>query len=58
MRKHKRKGENIKHCMNCEHCLPIGEGDHLCDEKMKIVLEDYTPNENYLCCGGKNFERR
>ena len=58
MKKHKCKDKNIKCCMNCEHCLPIGEGDHWCDEKMEIVLEDYIPSENYLCCGGKDFERR
>lgn len=57
MKKRKRK-MLPKSCIDCEHCLPIGEGDHWCDEELEIVIEDYVPNEKYLCCGGNSFERR
>lgn len=54
MKGHKKK-KSRKDCMYCESCIPIGGGDHFCDEEMVIVIEDYTPNENYCCCqkGGK-----
>ena len=25
----------LKCCLNCANCIPIGEGDHLCDELME-----------------------
>lgn len=51
MSKKKRKKAVVKKdCLSCEHCIPIGEGDHWCDETQEIVIEDYIPNENYRCC--------
>ena len=41
-------------CIDCEECLPIGEGDHWCSKMEKIVIEDYVPNENYQCCEDDN----
>lgn len=61
MRKHKRKSK-IPHsevcCLNCSNCIPIGEGDHICNEcgEPVIVLRDYAPTEDYLKCGGEYFE--
>ena len=46
-----------KCCMNCANCIPIGEGDHLCDSLMTMVLEDYTPTDEYYGCGGSEYER-
>jgi hypothetical protein len=31
----------------CPHCLYIGEGDSLCEETNKIVLNDWEPT--FLC---------
>lgn len=42
-------------CERCPHCLPIGEGDHVCDKYGApiIVIEEYIPNEYYLYCKRK-----
>lgn len=53
--------KNRKDCMGCEYCencIPIGEGDHVCNEcgEPVIVISDYAPADNYLKCGGKCFE--
>jgi len=42
-------------CEYCDHCLPIGEGDHICDknEVPVIVLSKYVPTEDYLYCKRK-----
>lgn len=50
-----KKKKPRKDCLYCASCIPIGGGDHFCDEELVIVIEDYTPNENYCCCqkGGK-----
>lgn len=47
-----------KVCVNCDHCIYIGEGDYICDadDKPIIVMEDHCPNDNYLCCGGADWE--
>ena len=45
-----KKIKKTKDCLYCDSCLPIGEGDHYCDEENVIVIEDYVPNENYCCC--------
>ena len=45
-------------CFDCENCIPIGEGDHLCDCMMALVLEDYSPTDDFLGCGGSYYERR
>ena len=48
----------LKCCLNCANCIPIGEGDHLCDELMELVLEDYTPTDKFYGCGGSSYERQ
>ena len=48
-----------KECINCEYCIPIGEGDHICEENPhKIVLDDYIPSDDYNWCNGRYFRRR
>ncbi len=37
-------------CLECDECLPIGEGDHFCNEVMNLVLEDYQPTIHYGGC--------
>lgn len=46
-------------CEYCSHCLPIGEGDHICDknEVPVIVLSEYAPTEDYLCCRKGRWQR-
>lgn len=37
-------------CEDCLHCIPIGEGDHYCDEVNKIVISEYEPTTDYSNC--------
>jgi len=44
-------------CERCEHYLPIGEGDHLCDlTEAKIVTSEYMPTADYGWCGSKHYK--
>lgn len=44
-------------CETCANCLPIGEGDHICDVSIPVmVIESYAPTDDYYCCGGKHWE--
>ena len=45
-------------CLNCDHCIPIGEGDHWCDECLVMVLDEYEPTDDYYSCNGKEWEER
>lgn len=46
-----------KMCQNCEHCVYICEGDFICDmDEPILVMEDYTPTEDYLYCDGVDYE--
>ena len=36
-----------KKCEVCDECIAIGEGDHLCGKTNKLVIEDYTPTDDY-----------
>ncbi len=58
----KKKKHRPANCHNCEHCIPIGEGDHLCDAgdegEAPVVLEEYMPTEDYGWCGGKHYEEK
>lgn len=46
----------IKDCYHCANCQYIGEGDSLCDMHQAIVLSDFTPTDEYMTCGGEDFE--
>lgn len=37
-------------CWECDHCVPIGEGDHICDETLELVLSGYNPTEHFGSC--------
>lgn len=45
-------------CFNCANCQYIGEGDHICDVDMSIVVDEWTPTEEFNHCGGKEFVER
>ncbi|MCI9626494.1 MAG: hypothetical protein HFI90_06900 [Clostridia bacterium] len=56
-RKRGKKKNIVPMCENCENFIPIGEGDHICIAGMPIiVVEEYTPTEDYFWCKGKRFE--
>ena len=40
-----------KKCEECSCLIPIGEGDHICDnDPTKMVLCEYEPTEDYGWC--------
>ena len=45
-------------CINCENCIPIGEGDHICTELDEpiLVIEEYEPTDDYFACGGSCYD--
>lgn len=46
----KSKEKKCKRCEGCSNCIPLGEGDHLCDESNELVMVDYLPTEYYGGC--------
>nr|DAZ13268.1 MAG TPA: hypothetical protein [Caudoviricetes sp.] len=57
--KKKDTNKNYHRCETCDHCIPIGEGDHICDETgiPVFVIEDYEPGAKYLWCGGRRYQK-
>ena len=53
-RSRKSRNDN-RSCENCGNCIPLGEGDHLCDVNDTMVIEEYQPTDNYIWCGGKQW---
>ena len=45
-------------CINCDHCIYIGEGDSICDadDEPKIVLGDWEPTDDFWWCNGSEYE--
>ena len=58
MSKKSNKEDSVKCCFECDHCLYIGEGDHICDVNNEVITSDWEPTEKFYCCGGKEFEER
>lgn len=59
-RKHKMgngQPKEEKGCENCANCIPIGEGDHICEayHTPLVVIESYIPSNNYLRCGSRKW---
>lgn len=44
-------------CESCANLIPIGEGDHICNEcgEPKVVIEDYFAASSYLMCDGEHY---
>ncbi|MCB6414527.1 hypothetical protein LI221_05510 [Faecalimonas umbilicata] len=57
MGKEEKKGKDYC-CEQCIHCIPVGEGDHLCEEENVLVLEGYAFTGDYAACGGMAFAER
>ena len=56
-KKKKKKKNKPKMCDQCSNCTYIGEGDFVCIlEEPVLVMEDFCPNENYMYCGGADYE--
>lgn len=61
MAKKKKPGHQpVKCCETCANMLPIGEGDHICEEcegsdgtPAALILDNYNPAEDYFICGGR-----
>ena len=44
-------------CMNCDHCIYIGEGDFICDAgEPFMVMSDWEPTDDYWNCAGCDYE--
>lgn len=56
MKRKKNKIKTTRICNECVNCVYIGEGDSICDENNEIVLEDWTPADDFLWCDGKLFK--
>ena len=52
----KKKKNVCKCCETCDYLVPIGDGDFLCEHNLIMVVSDYTPTENYFCCGGGKWQ--
>ena len=44
-----------KTCLECAKCLYIGEGDSVCEDDYELILDDWTPTDNFCKCEGKRF---
>ena len=56
--KHRSNKEQVKCCFECANCQYIGEGDHICDVNMEIIVDEWEPTEMFYHCGGKEFTER
>jgi hypothetical protein len=57
-RLHKRKHKKvpcallpIRDCTECANCQYIGDGDFLCDVRMKLVIQDWDMSTSCRKCG-------
>lgn len=50
--------EDANICLTCSNCIYIGEGDSICDadDTPMLVLEDFTPTDDYWWCAGSEYE--
>ena len=54
-RKPLRGPNNAQNCYECDHCVYLGEGDHMCDLDNEIVVNEWEPTDEFYHCGGKDF---
>lgn len=45
----------MKNCLDCANCVYVGDGGYLCDCRQEIVIEDFAPTGEFLCCKGKDW---
>lgn len=58
MTKKSKESKEPKICLNCGHCIYIGDGDYMCDADKEpiIVMEEHCPNDNYWWCAESEWE--
>lgn len=44
-----------RNCGTCDHCVYLGEGDHMCDLDNEIVINEWEPTDEYYHCEGRNY---
>lgn len=44
-----------KTCVGCDNCVYAEEGDFVCIEHSKLVVEDWIPADDFYFCGGKDY---
>ena len=51
--------DNQPICLNCDHCIYIGEGDSICDadEVPNLIMADWEPTDDFWWCNGSEYER-
>lgn len=54
----KKKKKVYKCCETCINFLPIGEGDHICEENLSMVVSGYEPTEDYFQCSGGKWKEK
>lgn len=49
---------DTKCCLNCEHCIYIGEGDFICDadDTPVLIMSDFSPEDDYNWCNETEWE--
>ncbi len=58
-RKEKRTCKDVGFCNDCAHCIPAGEGDHICEKARygdSLVIEEYMPTASYMWCHGRKYK--
>ena len=50
MRKRRKKQKKERRCFSCDHCIYIGEGGYICDLNNEVVIDDWTPTEEFNSC--------
>lgn len=45
-------------CLNCDHCIYIGEGDSICDADYEpvCIIADWEPTDDFWYCNGADYE--
>ena len=49
----------VCNCNNCTHCVYAGGGDSICTGspiKIYLIMEAFSPTDDYCWCKGVNYE--
>ena len=47
--------KEFHNCIDCSSCIYVGDGGYLCDCHQEIVIEDFAPTCEFMCCKGKDW---
>lgn len=45
-------------CWGCDELICLGEGDHICGVNNALVLDEYTPTENFAWCNAERSDKQ